>query len=85
MKVKTKKYSYKDIYEMDGSRALWLAIPSQRMEDDYGRPITSSDYEWYRMPEDVFQYGKEYPTCSECQRKYVPIDNKCFYCEFLRK
>jgi len=52
------------------SRHLWISIP------------TSDDYDWYRMPDGVFDYGKQYPTCEKCGEKYVPVEGECLRCKY---
>lgn len=40
--------------------------------------------EYYRMPDDVYTH-KEYPTCTECKQKFVPVrgfKKKCLRCVF---
>lgn len=45
------------------------------------------EVEYYKLPSDIFNH-KDYPTCLQCERKYVPINKGemiCFQCSFTRK
>lgn len=56
-----------------------LQIPT---EGDFSNAV-----ELHLMPKDVYDH-KDYPTCIQCQNKYVPIHKGemiCFSCSFTRK
>lgn len=45
------------------------------------------EWDWYQMPLTVYEH-RNYPNCTLCFRKYVPInkgDTECFKCNFTKK
>ena len=45
-----------------------------------------SNWEWYRMPDDVYS-SKTYPVCPMCKQKFVSIGDykRCFKCRQEKK
>lgn len=63
-----KVYTYQD-------RHYSLAMPKDLFSQDF------EGFEWIPLKETCYD-SKVFPYCEKCKTKYVPIDGKCFKCQF---